>query len=230
MRWEAGGPLAFVPDAFMDDPEETKDGLRGSYRRLAKLDTRDQSGAVFAIKGFNDAKVQDIALAADIALGTLYKAFSGKEEIYQGLLKTRTAKLMEFATTIDPQASTKEIVLNGIAAYVRFFLEHPNFLKIHLNLGHAWALEAGLIDVQTEYWQQGIQTLTAMLAQGAAAGDFIGEDPELMARMMTAMTQVRLAMWVKQGMVDSAEKVIQNIQQYLVRTFCPTEGKHAKKK
>ena len=24
VRWEAGGPLAFVPDAFMDDPEETK--------------------------------------------------------------------------------------------------------------------------------------------------------------------------------------------------------------
>jgi Metallo-beta-lactamase superfamily len=38
VRWEAGGALAFVPDAFMDDPEETKDGLRESYRRLAELD------------------------------------------------------------------------------------------------------------------------------------------------------------------------------------------------
>ena len=38
VRWEAGGPLAFVPDAFMDEPERTKEGLRVSYRRLAKLD------------------------------------------------------------------------------------------------------------------------------------------------------------------------------------------------
>ena len=37
VRWEAGGPLAFVPDTFMDEPERTKEGLRESYRRLAKL-------------------------------------------------------------------------------------------------------------------------------------------------------------------------------------------------
>ena len=38
MRWEPGGPLAFVPDRFMDEPDETKEGLRESYRRLAELD------------------------------------------------------------------------------------------------------------------------------------------------------------------------------------------------
>jgi len=40
VRWEPGGPLVFVPDNLMDDPEETKEGLRESYRRLAKLDFR----------------------------------------------------------------------------------------------------------------------------------------------------------------------------------------------
>jgi hypothetical protein len=38
VRWEAGGPLAFVPDKYMDAPERTKKGLRESYRRLAQLD------------------------------------------------------------------------------------------------------------------------------------------------------------------------------------------------
>ncbi len=38
VRWRAGGPLAFVPDRFMDEPAETKEGLRESYRRLARLD------------------------------------------------------------------------------------------------------------------------------------------------------------------------------------------------
>ena len=38
VRWEAGGPLAFVPDRLMDEPTRTKEGLRESYRRLAKLD------------------------------------------------------------------------------------------------------------------------------------------------------------------------------------------------
>jgi hypothetical protein len=38
VRWEAGGPLVFVPDQFMDEPERTKEGLREAYRRLAKLE------------------------------------------------------------------------------------------------------------------------------------------------------------------------------------------------
>jgi hypothetical protein len=38
VRWEAGGPLAFVPDSLMDDPAVTREGLRESYRRLAMLD------------------------------------------------------------------------------------------------------------------------------------------------------------------------------------------------
>jgi len=36
VRMEPGGPLAFVPDRFMDDPEETKTGLRTAYGRLAE--------------------------------------------------------------------------------------------------------------------------------------------------------------------------------------------------
>jgi hypothetical protein len=38
VRWKPGGPLAFVPDYLMDEPEETKDGLRESYRQIAALD------------------------------------------------------------------------------------------------------------------------------------------------------------------------------------------------
>jgi hypothetical protein len=40
VRWEAGGPLVFVPDRYLDDPEATKDGLRASYARLAELEFR----------------------------------------------------------------------------------------------------------------------------------------------------------------------------------------------
>ena len=38
VRWEARGPLAFVPDWLMDEPERTKQGLREAYSGLAGLD------------------------------------------------------------------------------------------------------------------------------------------------------------------------------------------------
>jgi hypothetical protein len=38
VRWHGGEELGFVPDFLMDDPEETKRGLRDAYRRLLELD------------------------------------------------------------------------------------------------------------------------------------------------------------------------------------------------
>ena len=38
VRWPDDGPLRFVPDDLMDDPEQTKAGLREAYRRLLDLD------------------------------------------------------------------------------------------------------------------------------------------------------------------------------------------------
>ncbi|HEX3291787.1 MAG TPA: hypothetical protein VHR46_10370 [Gaiella sp.] len=38
VRWEEGGPLAFVPDFMMDEPEQTKQGLREAYGRLSELE------------------------------------------------------------------------------------------------------------------------------------------------------------------------------------------------
>jgi hypothetical protein len=40
VRMEQTGPLEFVPDFLMDEPEQTKERLRESYRRLAELDFR----------------------------------------------------------------------------------------------------------------------------------------------------------------------------------------------
>jgi len=38
VRWPGRNELGFVPDELMDDPEETKAGLRDAYRRVLDLD------------------------------------------------------------------------------------------------------------------------------------------------------------------------------------------------
>jgi glyoxylase-like metal-dependent hydrolase (beta-lactamase superfamily II) len=38
VRWRSGGELQFVPDEYMDDPEQTKRGLREAYRRILDLE------------------------------------------------------------------------------------------------------------------------------------------------------------------------------------------------
>jgi glyoxylase-like metal-dependent hydrolase (beta-lactamase superfamily II) len=38
VRWRRSGELQFVPDEYMDEPEQTKADLREAYRRLLELD------------------------------------------------------------------------------------------------------------------------------------------------------------------------------------------------
>jgi hypothetical protein len=38
VRWPQDGPLGFVPDSLMDDPERTRQGLRAAYRDLLGRD------------------------------------------------------------------------------------------------------------------------------------------------------------------------------------------------
>jgi hypothetical protein len=38
IRWEADGPLGFVPDRYMDAPDRDKAGLRAAYQQLLELD------------------------------------------------------------------------------------------------------------------------------------------------------------------------------------------------
>jgi hypothetical protein len=38
VRWRGGERLSFVPDSLMDEPEQTKQGLREAYGRLLELD------------------------------------------------------------------------------------------------------------------------------------------------------------------------------------------------
>ncbi|HJX48626.1 MAG TPA: hypothetical protein VJ375_12310, partial [Gaiellaceae bacterium] len=38
VRWPGRDELGFVPDELMDNPEETKAGLRDAYRRVLDLD------------------------------------------------------------------------------------------------------------------------------------------------------------------------------------------------
>lgn len=38
VRFQPKGPLGFVPDQFMDEPEKTKQGLIEAYRKLLELD------------------------------------------------------------------------------------------------------------------------------------------------------------------------------------------------
>ena len=70
---------------------------------------------VFAVSGFNETTMDEIAAAAGIAKGTVYLYFSSKKEIYLAALKQGLTELMDRTRTNMRSA-------NGIQARLRAFV------------------------------------------------------------------------------------------------------------
>jgi AcrR family transcriptional regulator len=60
-------------------------------REAFRADLRVAAEAAFAAKGFQATRMQDIARAAGVAVGTLYNYFPSKEDIFEELCAVRSA-------------------------------------------------------------------------------------------------------------------------------------------
>src|SRR5690606_17844131 len=122
-----------------------KDGAKKAkaemYRRLV-LEAAEQ---VFANAGFDDAKIQDIAQAAGLSLGTLYTVFPGKAEIYDGIQEQRGREILEsIYREIQGYEGVFDAAMRGIDAYVRSLAERPHYLRMHLREGLSWTERTSL--------------------------------------------------------------------------------------
>jgi AcrR family transcriptional regulator len=68
--------------------------------------TRDQlleaALEVFARKGYEDARVEDVCVAAGSARATFYRHFSGKDQVFMALLARLAEELDAMATDVGP--------------------------------------------------------------------------------------------------------------------------------
>jgi AcrR family transcriptional regulator len=111
---------------------------------------------VFAVSGFNETTMDEIASAAGIAKGTVYLYFSSKKDIYLAALKQGLTELMDRTRTNMHSA-------NGIQARLRAFVRtrieyaeaNRDFIKIyHSEFGNLTNAAAHDSEFQQLYLQQ----------------------------------------------------------------------------
>ena len=111
---------------------------------------------VFAVSGFNEATMDDIASAAGIAKGTVYLYFSSKKDIYLAALKQGLTELMDHSRANMHSA-------NGIQARLRAFVRtrveyaeaNRDFIKIyHSEFGNITKAATADKEFQELYLQQ----------------------------------------------------------------------------
>jgi AcrR family transcriptional regulator len=201
-----------------------KDEARRARNDLYRRHILEAAERVFADRGFEPAKVQEISELAELSMGTIYSIFGGKEEIFAAILEERGRELLEIArTTATSAASAREALDRLVERYLGYFADHPTFLQMHLKLGHSWVLEpGGEANGQVKLWQEIHGHQTEIFRRGVADKTFVEEDPAYLAKLFSAMDQVVLAEWVASGMKADRAALVERLRRACERAFYRT--------
>ncbi|MGE4425144.1 MAG: TetR/AcrR family transcriptional regulator [Solirubrobacteraceae bacterium] len=112
-------------------PSESDRPARGARRaartRAAILDAAERA---FRTGGYRSTRMDDVADAADVAVGSIYSHFGSKDGLYHALAERSVelfAAYMEQAYT-DGRTPLERVLAAG-DAYLRFHLEHPGAFR-----------------------------------------------------------------------------------------------------
>jgi AcrR family transcriptional regulator len=177
---------------------------------------------VFAERGFESAKLQEISTLAGLSMGTIYSIFASKEELFAALLEERGKELRELARAVAAEpGSARQALERLIESYVEYFVRHPTFLAMHLKLGHSWVVEpSGEAEGQVRIWRDIHEHQSQIFRRGIAEGVFVEEDPTFLAKLFSAMDQVVLADWAASGMKTGRAELVARLRRVAERTFC----------
>jgi len=204
-------------EAVRRKPREEARRVRNDLYRQHILAAAER---VFADRGYDSAKVQEISARASLSMGTIYAIFASKAELLGAILDQRGRDLLELARRVARDGKPARDTLHAlIEAYITYFAQHPDFLRMHLRQGISWTASPEA-DERVRIWKE-IHALQAdVFRRGITEGAFIDEDPAYLARVFSAMDQVLLSDWVEGGMQTEPNALVERLQRLVDRAFC----------
>jgi AcrR family transcriptional regulator len=180
----------------------------------------DAAEKLFAERGYEHTKIQDIAAESGLSLGTLYSVFDGKAGIYDAVHSDRLSEVFELAgEAMASGDSAAGRLLAGNRSFIRWLTEHPDFLRIHLE-GSTWATNPGDVGEDlVDAWRRGIELIAAVCKEAIEQGDMHVGDPVISARLMVATQQVFMSAWVDAGMKEDSDSLADRIELQLERAL-----------
>ena len=198
---------------------QAREARHALYRKLIL----DAAAAVFDHHGVKASRMEQVAEAAGLSLGTVYAVFRGKDEIVDALHEARLREILEASVQASDQpVDPTEALMAGVRAYVEYFVERPDYLRLYVEDGTSWGVRASMAahPRRSAAWSEGIEHQTEIFRRGMETGLFVSGNPDRMARMMVAMQQVQLADWLEEDMVRDPEDLIAEIERQVRLSFC----------
>ena len=191
----------------VDSPTSTRRDRKREEKRAAIVAAAEK---VFGAKGVADASMSEIAEMADVAAGTLYLYFPGKEALFFAAFAKRISKLLE-STSIHWEADGpfRDRIAEVIRQHLTFVRTNRGFYEFLMSLGHPDHTSPGEFKPLIELCDSQLDMQTKAFAKAQAKGEISNKlPPEFLSRALRSLAFGMVTDAVNRRKTDDLDSVV----------------------
>ncbi len=164
---------------------------------------------LFSEKGFHNVSMHEIAQKAEFAVGTVYKFFKNKEDLYKSLLM---AKAQEFhdrhMEVLNKPGDPLTLLKDSIVAKGEIFADNMAAIRLYFaeTSGASFNFKAGLDQDLRRFHEEALERLSSLFAAGIRKKVFRKIDPYYLAVALDGLTNAFLFSWLEDAEAHPYEK------------------------
>jgi len=178
----------------MKMPRREREKLRQRKEMLAA------ALGLFSEKGYYNVSMHEIAQKAEFAIGTLYKFFKSKEDLYKALMLEKANKFDdELTKTLKEPDDEIEKLRNYVRAKGQLFRADVAMIRLYFaeTRGASFNVMALDSEIRQQYYRF-LQTLASVFERGIRRKRFKKiADPYHLAIALESLTNTLLFLWVE---------------------------------
>ncbi|MGF7184605.1 TetR/AcrR family fatty acid metabolism transcriptional regulator [Desulfitispora alkaliphila] len=143
---------------------------------------------IYAQKGFQQSKIEDIAQEANVGKGTVYEYFGSKKELFEEMIKQ---SIEHYSSSVESQvrcaSNSEESLKLAVKGHIEFCLEYRDMAQVFFH-DHSW-VDSEFTKWLMEMWEKKMVSIKAILEEGIEKGEFVPMDTKLVATAFLGMME-----------------------------------------
>ncbi|MCK4727402.1 MAG: TetR/AcrR family transcriptional regulator, partial [Desulfobacterales bacterium] len=139
---------------------------------------------LFSGKGFHNVSMHEIAEKSEFAVGTLYKFFSNKEELYKALIFEKAEEFHSaLKAALEKSGDETKKIRAWLEAKIKVFMHNLDYVRLYLaeTRGASFNITAGMDkEIKTQY-EETLEKMKTIFELGIKKKLFRKCDPYLLA-------------------------------------------------
>ena len=155
---------------------------------------------LFSEKGYHNVSMREIAEKAEFAIGTLYKFFKNKEDLYKALVMEKTGEYHRILSgVLSEENDILTILEDYIAAKARIFADSIATMRLYFaeTRGASFNIKAGLDQDVRKFYNELVEQLASVLEKGIRGNVLREMNPYYLALALEGLTNAFLFCWLE---------------------------------